>query len=86
METELPSPHGCPARTGGLRERGDQVGRGGVPSTDSGPGKGGHPLLWGQEGQPPPVPAEPGDVAPRWEAGQVGLVGGAAGRPPHSEL
>jgi len=36
--------------------------------------------------QPATVPPELGDVAPRWEAGQVGLAGGAAGRPRHWEL
>lgn len=58
---------------------------GGVSSMDGGPGKAGHLWLQGQEGPVPPVAPELGDAAPRWEVGQVGPVGGATGRPLHSE-
>lgn len=76
-----------PQSAQGLRERGDRVCVGGVsPRRTVVQGTVGRPLLWGQEGQLPPVPPELGDVAPRWEAGQVGLAGGAAGRPRHWEL
>ena len=52
IETELPSPYGCPAGTRRLRERGPG-GQGGVgvfPRRTVVQGEEGHLLVWGQIG------------------------------------